>query len=45
MHGRDGNKTITLASVPVELIDRENNIVALRGPVPGACNGFVYLSF
>lgn len=45
MHGRHGNKTITLQSVPVELIDRENNIVALRGPVPGAMNTFVYLVF
>lgn len=45
MHGRHGNKTVTLASVPVELIDRENNIVALRGPVPGAMNTFVYLAF
>ena len=45
MHGRHGNKTITLASVPVELIDAENNIVAVRGPVPGAMNTFVYLVF
>ena len=45
MHGRHGNKTVTLASVPVELIDRENNIVAVRGPVPGAMNTFVYLVF
>lgn len=45
MHGRHGNKTVTLQSVPVELIDRENNIVALRGPVPGAMNTFVYLVF
>lgn len=45
MHGRHGNKTVTLASVPVELIDKENNIVAVRGPVPGAINTFVYLVF
>jgi large subunit ribosomal protein L3 len=45
MHGRHGNKTVTLQSVPVELIDAENNIVAVRGPVPGAMNTFVYLVF
>ncbi len=45
MHGRHGNKTVTLASVPVELIDNEKNIVAVRGPVPGAMNTFVYLVF
>ncbi len=45
MHGRHGNKTVTLAAVPVELVDREKNIVAVRGPVPGAMNTFVYLVF
>ena len=45
MHGRHGNALTTLASVPVELIDREHNIVAVRGPVPGAFNSFVYLVF
>ena len=45
MHGRHGFKTTTLASVPVELIDREHNIIAVRGPVPGAFNTFVYLAF
>lgn len=45
MHGRHGNKTVTLQSVPVELIDREHNIVAVRGAVPGAMNTFVYLVF
>lgn len=45
MHGRHGNKTVTLAAVAVELIDPTNNIVAVRGPVPGAMNTFVYLVF
>jgi large subunit ribosomal protein L3 len=45
MHGRHGNAMKTLASVPVELIDREHNIIAVRGAVPGAFNGFVYLVF
>jgi large subunit ribosomal protein L3 len=45
MHGRHGNDVKTLASVPVELIDREHNIIAVRGAVPGAFNGFVYLVF
>lgn len=45
MHGRHGNTMTTLASVPVELIDREHNIIAVRGAVPGAFNGFVYLVF
>lgn len=45
MHGRHGNKTVTLATIPVELIYKEQGIIAVRGPVPGAINGYVYLTF
>lgn len=45
MHGRHGNKTVTLASVPVELVDSERRIVAVRGAVPGARNSYVHLQF
>lgn len=45
MHGRHGTDTITLKSVPLELVDQERRIIALRGPVPGARNTYVHIQF
>lgn len=45
MHGHMGLDRITLKKVPVVLINKELNIVALKGPVPGARNSLVTLSF
>ena len=45
MHGRHGTIRTTLKNVPVELVDTERSIVAVRGPVPGARNTFVHLQF
>lgn len=41
MPGRMGNDQISLRNVPVEKIDIEENILALRGPVPGAVNSYL----
>jgi large subunit ribosomal protein L3 len=45
MHGHMGLDTITLAKVPVELVNKELGIVAVRGPVPGARNSIVLFNF
>ena len=45
MHGHSGDARITLHKVPVELINKEHNIIAVRGPVPGARNSLVILDF
>lgn len=43
MPGRMGNQQVTLRSVPVMKIDAENNLIALKGAVPGAKNTFITL--
>jgi large subunit ribosomal protein L3 len=41
MPGRHGGKTTTLSMSVVE-VDLENNLLALKGAIPGANKGFVY---
>lgn len=45
MHGHMGLDTITLKKVPVILVNKELNVVALKGPLPGARNSLITLSF
>lgn len=45
MHGHMGTDTITLKKVPVELVNKELGIIAVRGPVPGARNSIVVFNF
>lgn len=45
MHGHMGLDTITLKKVPLELINKNLNVIALRGPVPGARNSIIVLNF
>ena len=45
MHGHMGTDTVTLKDVPVELVNKNLSVVALRGPVPGARNSLVVLDF
>ena len=45
MHGHMGTDTITLSKVPVELVNKELGIIAVRGPVPGARNSIVVFNF
>ena len=44
MAGRHGNSKVTIENLMVVKIDRENNIVFLKGAVPGAKNGTVIIS-
>ncbi len=45
MHGHMGTDSITLKNVPVELVNKELGIIAVRGPVPGARNSIVVFNF
>jgi large subunit ribosomal protein L3 len=39
--GRMGNKKISLKGIKVVNIDKSNNIIALKGPIPGSKNSIV----
>ncbi len=39
--GQMGNKRITVKNLQVVRIDKERNLVVLRGAIPGAVNGLV----
>ncbi len=41
MAGRMGNDRITLKNVPVVKVDAENNLIYLKGSIPGAKNSIV----
>ncbi len=43
MPGRMGTDQITLRSVSVIKIDLKNNLIALKGPVPGAKNSYIII--
>jgi large subunit ribosomal protein L3 len=42
--GQYGNETVTRCNVKVVKLDAKNNIIALKGPVPGGRNNFVFIS-
>lgn len=44
MHGHYGCDTVSLRSVPVEFVNKEAGIVAVRGPIPGGRNSLVYIT-
>ena len=44
MAGRTGNKRITMLNLEVVKVDPENNILMVRGAVPGGRNGLVYIT-
>lgn len=41
MAGRYGGKQITVRNLQIVRIDKENNLILVKGAVPGAKNGFV----
>ncbi len=41
MPGREGGKTINVKNIQVIRVDTENNVLLLKGPVPGARGGLV----
>jgi len=43
MPGRMGNETVTSQNLMISRIDPENNIIAVRGSVPGPKNGLVII--
>jgi large subunit ribosomal protein L3 len=45
MHGHMGLDKITLKHVPLVLVNKELRVIAVKGPVPGARNSLVTLTF
>ncbi len=45
MHGHMGTDTVTLKKVPIELLNKGANLIGLRGPIPGARNTLVQITF
>ena len=43
MAGQYGNEQVTVLNLKIAKIDAEKNIIAVRGAVPGAKNGIVFL--
>jgi large subunit ribosomal protein L3 len=43
MAGHYGNAKITLPNVEIMQVDKENNQLLLKGSVPGATNGIIYI--
>jgi large subunit ribosomal protein L3 len=45
MHGHMGVDKVTLKDVPLVLVNKDLRVIAVKGPVPGARNSLVTLSF
>ena len=45
MPGIMGGDRVTLHSIPVLDIDKKNQLLVVKGPVPGSINALVYVSF
>lgn len=43
--GHMGNETVTLKHVPIVKVDSENNLLALKGAVPGSKGGLVIIQW
>ena len=43
MAGRYGNERRTVLNLDVVRIDADNNLIYVKGAVPGARNGFVFV--
>ena len=41
MAGRMGNDQVTVKNVEVVFVDKTNNIIGVKGMVPGAKNGLI----
>lgn len=44
MPGRTGNKTVSVKNLEIIKVDAEKNLLMVRGAVPGAKNGIVYIA-
>jgi large subunit ribosomal protein L3 len=45
MHGHMGLDRITLKSIPLVLVNKDLRVIAVKGPVPGARNSLITLTF
>ena len=43
MAGQYGNEQVTMLNLEIVKIDPDNNLIAVKGAVPGAQGGIVYL--
>ena len=43
MAGRHGNKTVKISNLEIVKINKPNNLVYVKGSVPGSINGYIYL--
>ena len=39
-----GSQRVTVQNLDIVKVDAENNLIAIRGAVPGPKNGFVYIT-
>ena len=44
MAGQYGNKQMTVRNLEIVKVNKENNQILLKGSVPGANNGIVYIT-
>ena len=44
MAGRMGNEKVTIKNLEVTRVEKDNNLVFIKGAVPGANNGILYIS-
>ena len=44
MPGQMGNETVTIQNLTVVKVDAENNLIALRGAIPGPNGGIVTIA-
>ena len=44
MPGRAGNKTVSVKNLEIVKVDAEKNLLMVKGAVPGAKNGIVYIA-
>jgi len=45
MPGHMGVQAVTLKNRPVITVAAEENVIAIKGPIPGANKGYVYINF
>jgi len=44
MAGRMGNENVTVKNLEITRIEKDKNLVFIKGAVPGANNGIVFIS-
>jgi len=44
MAGRMGNDKVSVKNLEVTRVEKDNNLVFIKGAVPGANNGILYIS-